>query len=245
MRGLRKAWNGRQVLAGCDLDVFPGERVALVGRSGSGKTTLIRCGVGRIRPDAGLVSFNGESTQHWTEVRWTAARRQLAVLPQDAAAAVHPELPIGLLIQEVSRVHRPEEDARAVAVGALAAVGLGGRHDAWPHELSGGELRRVGLARLYATRPELVVADEPTAGLDAALRLPLLQDLLHRVGPNCAVVLCSHDLAAASAVCNRIVVLDEGRIVDDLTSDAMRDPHTAKQPVTRALVAADLGTLDG
>jgi ABC-type glutathione transport system ATPase component len=245
LRGVRHAWRGRPVLLGVDLDVRPGERVALVGRSGTGKTTLLRCGAGLLRPDAGTVLWRGADMASLDGPAMGRVRRELAVLPQDPAAAVHPGLPVGLLVQEVARVHRPDEDPRAVAVTALATVGLGGRHDAWPHELSGGELRRVGLARLYATRPALLLADEPTAGLDPALRLPLLQDLFRRVGPDCAVVCCSHDLATTARVCSRVVVLDEGRIVDDVASTALGEAPGALAPITRALVAADLGALDG
>jgi ABC-type glutathione transport system ATPase component len=132
-------------------------------------------------------------------------------------------------------VHRPESDPEVETERALEMVGLGGRAEAWPHELSGGEQRRVGLARVLLARPKLLVADEPTAGLDAALKASLVETMLASVGPDCAVVLISHDLPVVAWACSRVLVMHEGRIVDVFATSEMT---SGRHPQTRRLLAA-------
>lgn len=154
---------------------------------------------------------------------------------------LHPDLPIGLLLRESAALHRPGADARAEVARMLGAVGLDGRYDALPHELSGGERRRAGLARVLLARPRLLVADEPTDGLDAASRVEMLELLLDRVGPDCAVVLITHDLDTVAWAVDRVLVLDEGRITDALPVSALRADTPGLTPHARALLAASEG----
>lgn len=226
---------------GVDLVVHEGERVALIGESGSGKTTLARTGLGLLPADAGRVRLFGEDVAGWDATRWQRERRRAQLLFQDPRAMLNPGMTLGELLREGARLHRPEADPAAEAERALGEVGLGGRAHALPHELSGGERRRAGIARLLLARPRLVVADEPSAGLDAALKASLIELLLDRVGPTCAVVLISHDLPLVAWACDRILVMQGGRIVDALrTEDIGRVPH---HPTTaRLLEAAGLPT---
>jgi ABC-type glutathione transport system ATPase component len=150
---------------------------------------------------------------------------------------------LAALLDESARLHRPEANARHERQRALDEVGLGGRGEAYPHELSGGELRRAGVARLLLARPRLVVADEPTAGLDAALKASLVELLLERLGPRCAFVLISHDLPVVAWACDRMLVMKGGRIVDRFETAPLRRGATdvgpaERDPVTERLLAA-------
>ncbi len=212
------------------LEVAEGERVGLIGESGSGKTTLARVGLGLIPPDGGRISLFGEDTADWGPRRWRAARRHAQLLFQDPRAMLNPAMTLDQLLRESARLHDPDRACRAAAAEVLERVGLGGRGQALPHQLSGGERRRAGIARLLLAHPRLVVADEPTAGLDAALKAELAELLLDRVGPECAVVLISHDLPLVLWCCTRVLVLRAGRVVDTFaTADLGRiahHPHT-------------------
>lgn len=220
---------------GVSLTVGEGERVALIGESGSGKTTLARCGLGLVPRDGGAVRLFGEDTAGWGEARWRAARRHAQLLFQDPRSMLNPAMRIGKLLEESAALHRPEADARREAARALDEVGLGGRERALPHELSGGEMRRAGVARLLLARPRLVVADEPTAGLDAALKASLIELLLDRVGPRCAVVLITHDLPVVAWACERMLVMQAGRVVDAFRTSEM---GSGRHPYTVRLLAA-------
>ncbi len=244
--GLSKAfavrgWRGTERHAALDaatLSVAPGERVGLIGCSGSGKTTLVRCGLGLGRPDAGTITVLGEDATHWTSARWRQARRTVQVLFQDPRSTLHPRMTIGTLLEESATLHRPDDDPVVAVAECLAAVGLAGRQSSRPHQLSGGERRRAGIARVLLARPQLVVADEPTSGLDAALKADTLQLLLDRVGPHCAVVIVSHDLAAVAWACHRVVVLDAGRVVETFATGALHGAWRPAHPTTQALLAA-------
>lgn len=245
LRGIRKQYRPRGLwrraprtaLDGVDLVVEDGERVAVIGASGSGKTTLARVGLGLVRADAGDVELLGTATTGWGASDWRRARSDAQLLFQSPRAMLHPALPIGLLLEESARLHRPADDPRAAAAEVLELVGLGARYRARPHELSGGEQRRAGIARLLLARPRLVVADEPTAGLDASLKAELLDVLLERVGPACAVVLISHDIATVLWACTRVCVMHEGRIVDAFAV-AQLDEGRPRHARTAALLAA-------
>lgn len=212
-RHLRRGWLGPSVPAvdGATLRVAPGERVALIGPSGAGKSTLVRCGLGLDRVDGGQVLLFGEEP-----TRSRAARRRAQLLLQDGRAMLHPRLPIGLLLEESAALHRPEADPVRVAAEALHAVGLSDRGLHRPRELSGGERRRAGLARVLIARPELLVADEPTAGLDAELRRRMAALLFESCGPTTALLVVTHDLESVGPHCDRALVMERGRIVDEL-----------------------------
>lgn len=193
---------------GVNLQVHAGERVALVGPSGCGKTSLLRAACGLYRVAGGRALVLG--------VNPAAKRRPptgVQLLFQDARASLHPRQTVQQALVESAKLHRPGEVG--VVEEALQMTGLAHRKHALPDQLSGGEQRRVGLARLFLAQPRLTLADEPTAGLDAARKTSLLDQLLARQGPNTAFLLVTHDLAVARYACTRIVTLAEGRIVSD------------------------------
>lgn len=179
------------------LTLAAGEVVALIGASGSGKSTLGRLAAGLMRPARGSVLVDGLPPATHRGVQW---------LSQDPRALLNPALPIGLQVIESQRAHHTDGDL-------LTAVGLAARADALPHELSGGELRRASLARVLAARPALLIADEPTAGLDAPLRAAVLDLLLGLRPDGCAVLLITHDLGLLPGRCGRWHRLERGALI--------------------------------
>jgi len=236
-----RGWLGDQrpthvAVSDATLTVEQGERVGIIGESGSGKTTLARVGLGLVAPEAGSIRLFGEDTSRWSARRWREARHDAQLLFQDPRAMLNPAMTLGQLLRESAHLHDRERDPREAAEEILAAVGLEGRDRALPGELSGGERRRAGIARLLLARPRLVVADEPTAGLDAALKAELVELLLDRVGVGCSVVLISHDLPMVLWCCTRVVVMNGGEIVDRFrTAQVGQVPH---HPHTRELLRA-------
>ncbi|MFF2028741.1 ATP-binding cassette domain-containing protein [Arthrobacter sp. NPDC058192] len=193
VRGLIRGFGPKGVLNGVDLDIAPGEFVAFLGPSGCGKSTLLRALAGLDHDVRGSGVINVPD-------RVSVVFQDSRLLPWDTVLG---NVTLGL------RVH----DAEARARRALAEVGLAGREQAWPHQLSGGEQQRVALARSLVREPQLLLADEPFGALDALTRLKmhgLLQDLVAAHRP--AVLLVTHDVDEAIALADRIVVLDHGRI---------------------------------
>lgn len=202
-RALTRGFGDRVVLDGIEIDIRRGEFVALLGRSGSGKSTLLRA----LAELDGEVPGSGELT----------VPRQRAVVFQDSRL-----LPWSRVLDNVV-LGLTGRDAGERGRAALAEVGLGGRENAWPRELSGGEQQRVALARSLVREPELLLADEPFGALDALTRIrmhALLQDLCERHRP--AVLLVTHDVDEAVLLADRVLVLDEGRIAIDQRIDIAR-----------------------
>ncbi|WP_330278931.1 ABC transporter ATP-binding protein [Streptomyces sp. NBC_00056] len=197
IKNLVRSLGGRRVLDNLELNIAPGEFVALLGRSGSGKSTLLRALAGLDHDVAG----SGE----------LAAPDDVSVVFQDARL-----LPWKRLLENVV-LGLPGPDAAHRGRTALAEVGLEGRERAWPVELSGGEQQRVSLARSLVREPQLLLADEPFGALDALTRIrmhTLLRQLCARHRP--AVLLVTHDVDEAIALADRVAVLDEGRIAVDI-----------------------------
>ncbi|MDR3683974.1 MAG: ABC transporter ATP-binding protein [Geothrix sp.] len=209
-RGIVKRYGTRTVLGGVDLAVRPGERVALLGPSGCGKSTLLNLLGGMDRPDAGSLSFQGEDLALARPARLAELRRekigtifQFFHLIPSLTARENVELPLRLL-------RRP--GIRGRAQGLLDAVGMASRSEAWPAELSGGEMQRIAVARALAAAPALLLADEPTGNLDresGEAVLALLSSLSEREGA--ALVLVTHSETAA-AICHRRLRLFDGRL---------------------------------
>ncbi len=208
-----KAYGGRRVLDAVTLSLEPGERVALLGPSGCGKTTLLNLMGGLDRPDEGEIRFQGESLGRATPERLAELRRnafgtvfQFFHLIPTLTARENVGLPLQLL-------NRPEAEAQERSRTLMEAVGLESRRDAWPSELSGGEMQRVAVARALAAGPRLLLADEPTGNLDRASGegvLALLEALCEREGA--ALVMVTHSEEAAR-ICHRVLRLRDGRLL--------------------------------
>ena len=192
VRGLNRAFGGRVVLDGVDLDIAPGEFVAMLGVSGTGKSTLLRALAGLDREVTGELSVPGTVAVAFQEPRLLPWRRGLA------------NVALGLRVP----------DAGTVAGRALEEVGLTERADAWPLTLSGGEAQRAALARALVREPSLLLLDEPFSALDALTRIAmhrLVLRLWERHRP--AVLLVTHDVDEALILADRVLVLASGRIV--------------------------------
>ena len=224
------------------LTVGTREAVGLVGGSGAGKSTVVRAVAGLVRPDAGRILLDGHDVWAGSARRRRALRRDLHLVFQDPYTSLPPTLPVAAIVAEPLVIHRlaGRERRRELAAAALEAVRLHpvGRYlPRYPHQLSGGERQRVALARALVTGPRLILADEPTQMLDAALRAELV-DLLDelRTTRGLGVLHITHDLALAAHSCSRLAVMAAGRVVEQgATGEVLAHPA---HPATAALVAA-------
>ncbi len=210
IRGLTVRYGARAVLHGVDLRVDAGEIVGLAGPSGCGKTTLLRAAIGAVPRVAGELRTLDVDPERASAAELRSLRRRAQYLPQDASGALNPAWSARAALRETARL---AGGAEAVAIdAALAAFGLSHRAEGRPDALSGGERRRLTLAMLSLAAPELVLADEPTAGLDAARQTEVVDQLV-ALGRACVIV--SHDRALLRYRCTRVVMLEDGRIVDE------------------------------
>lgn len=215
-----------------------GESVGVVGASGSGKSTLARLVVGLLAPDAGRVVVEGRDLRGLRGAERRALGRRLHLVFQDPYAALPPAMRVRDIVAEPLVIHGLKADLQRRVLTALAEVALDAAHARrLPGELSGGERQRVALARAIVTRPQLIVADEPTAMLDTTTSADLLRTMARlRDEQGVAWLHITHDLALAAAFCGRLVVIDKGRIVEsgDTGGVLSRPAH----PATRELVHA-------
>lgn len=207
-----------QAVRGVSLSIAPGEIVALVGQSGSGKTTLSRCILGLEAPTSGEIVLEGRPWHAMSEAQRRPLRVRYQYVPQDALSALDPQQTALEHVVESLVVlgGRDGSTARAEALAMLDRLGLIHRQDALPREMSGGEQRRVTLARVFALSPKLVVADEPTSGLDPDRQESVLEDLIRNLPDGSACILVTHDMPQARKWCTRALVMLEGRVVEEL-----------------------------
>lgn len=200
------------------LEVAPGEVVALVGQSGSGKTTLSRCVLGLEEVSSGEILLEGRPWSTLSERQRRPQRRLYQYVPQDALSALDPQqTALEHVIESLTVLGSvPRNEAVDRAESMLADLGLGERLHALPREMSGGEQRRVTLARVFALQPRLVVADEPTSGLDPDRQESVLEDLISNLPEGAGCILVTHDMPQARAWCNRAMVMLEGRVIEEL-----------------------------
>ena len=237
VQGLVKRYGGRAsvvALAGVDFRVELGEVVGIIGESGSGKTTLVRAALGLLPYDEGEVHLFERNLGDMGRAERRRMRKDVQLVFQDPDSMLNPGLTMREHLVESARIHRPEVPSDDVVAKVARQVGLMHRLDARPKQLSGGEKRRVGLARVLVADPRLVVADEPTAGLDAALKADLIDLLLAALGPERALVLVSHDLPLVAYACSRVVVMLRGEVVDRFATAELG--HVEHHPYTRTLL---------
>ncbi len=235
---------GKMQLAvdGVSLRVGHGEFVGLIGESGSGKTTIARAVMRLVPPMKGRVVFDGTDVWASRSRELRRLRREMQIVFQDAGGALSPRLRIGNIVAEPLMVHgevRRSERRRRV----LEAMDLCGLSSTLvsrrPHELSGGQRQRVLIARALVVRPRLLICDEPTSALDVSVQaqvLNLLKDL--RASFGLAALVVTHDMGVVSFLCDRVVVLRAGRVVEDGGRETvLREP---RESYTRALLDASL-----
>ena len=222
------------------LTLARGESLAVVGESGSGKSTLARTILALERPSAGRVTLCGQDVFAASPEALRALRRHAQMVFQDPYGSLDPRRKVGGIVGEpldvLEAVDRDERQARILQ--ALVSVGLkAGDAGKFPHEFSGGQRKRIAIARALITRPDLIVADEAVSALDVSVQaqvLNLFLDLREQLG--LSYLFISHDLAVVRQVADRVIVLRDGRIVEEGETEAVfRAPQ---HPYTQALLAA-------
>jgi peptide/nickel transport system ATP-binding protein len=212
---------------GVSLTLREGEVIALVGQSGSGKTTLSRSILGLEGISRGAILLEGQSWHDLPEGSRRPKRVRYQYVPQDALSALDPQqTALEHVIESLTVLGGvAEADAEARGRKMLSHLGLDHRLHALPREMSGGEQRRVTLARVFALEPRLVVADEPTSGLDPDRQDSVLEDLISNLPPRAACVLVTHDMAQAQAWCHRALIMLEGRVIEELSFPGGQPAH--------------------
>jgi peptide/nickel transport system ATP-binding protein len=216
-----------------------GETLGIVGESGSGKSTLGRAIMGLVRPAAGAIRFAGMSPSARSDAALRRYRRHIAMMFQDPLASLSPRLTVQSLITEPFKIHGlGARDLSGEARRLLAMVGLDPSFASrYPHQLSGGQARRVGVARALALSPKLVVADEPTAGLDVSVQGEIL-NLMNRLqrAHGLTYVVITHNLPVVRHISDRLAIMYMGRFVEQGATATIfaRPAH----PYTEALLTA-------
>jgi oligopeptide/dipeptide ABC transporter ATP-binding protein len=228
------------VVHGVSLDINRGETVAIVGESGSGKTTLAMALCGLAPVVGGEVCFDGELLQQDRNNRLSPDRKRVALMFQDPVGSLNPRMTVRKALAEPFRIHKisgQEPDREALRL--LSMVGLGEDFaDRYPHQLSGGQARRVGVARALALRPDILIADEPTAGLDVSVQgevLNLLSHLQQEMG--LGILIITHNLNVVRHVADQMAIMYLGRFVEQGDSELIFSQPC--HPYTAALLSAN------
>ena len=238
-------WLGRtqplRAVDGVDLELRPGETLGIVGESGCGKSTLARAILRLVPPTAGSVWLLGRSVGDLGKRALREMRRDAQVIFQDPLASLNPRMTVGNIVSEPLWTHFPElgaEEVRAQVADVLRRVGLSGRElNRYPHEFSGGQCQRIGIARALVLKPKVIICDEPVSALDVSIQaqiINLLMDLQADFG--LALIFIAHDLAVVRHISHRIMVMYLGQIMEVASRQALYE--TPRHPYTRALISA-------
>ena len=234
LRQLNITFGTHTVLDNIDLDVYKGETLAVLGPSGTGKSTVLRSMIGLLEPDGGQIFIQGEDVSGLDEDGWNRLRMKMGMVFQ--YSALFDFLTVGENVAFGLRQHtdKSDEEIQGIVTQMLDLVGLPGTQDLYPAELSGGMKKRVGRARAIAVNPEIVLYDEPTAGLDPIMSrnisrlIKKTQEQLHVTS-----VLVTHDMQSAFYAADRVAMLYEGHIVAIGTAEEMKN---STNPIVKAFI---------
>ena len=222
-----------------------GETLGLVGESGSGKSTAARTLLRLETPTSGRVDFKGKNLANLSEAELRILRKEMQMIFQDPSSSINPRRKIGEVLSEPFAIHDVKENVSELIIELLNQVGLSSNHaNRYPHEMSGGQLQRVGIARAIALNPSLVVADEPVSALDVSVQaqvVNLMIELKEKLG--ISYLFISHDMGVVEYFCDRVAVMYLGKIVEIASSEEIykRPCH----PYTEALLNAVPGLESG
>ncbi|EPF1751676.1 ATP-binding cassette domain-containing protein [Vibrio alginolyticus] len=226
---------------GIDLDVYRGETLGIVGESGCGKSTLARALLRLIEPTHGELTWKDQDMRGFSKKELSSRRREFQMVFQDPSACLNPRLTISECIAEPLLTHEPqlkraEVEKRVIAM--MDKVGLlASQRNRYPHEFSGGQCQRVGIARALILNPDLVVCDEPVSALDVSIQaqvINLLDDLKQEMG--LTLVMIAHDLSVVRHISDRVMVMYLGKPMEVGRYDKVFDD--AQHPYTKALLSA-------
>ena len=212
VKGLRKSYDGVEVLKGVDLTIHKGDVVCLVGPSGCGKSTFLRCLNRLEEPDAGTVTLEG---QEITDRDIDAMRARMGMVFQHFNLFPHLTVRRNITLAPVRLKRMTQAEADAKAMELLERIGLADKADAYPNMLSGGQKQRIAIVRALAMNPEVLLFDEPTSALDPEMVgevLELMKELAHG---GMTMVVVTHEMGFAREVANRVIFIDEGVVKVD------------------------------
>ena len=239
LRNLHKRFGRLVVLNGVSLAIEEGQSLVVIGASGTGKSVMLKHIVGLLRPDRGEVWFDGKRIDGLAERELVEVRTQFGFLFQMGALfdSINVEDNVGFPLTEHTR-KTPEEISELVGQ-KLALVGLRDTRKKMPGELSGGQKKRVALARAIALGPRVILYDEPTTGLDP-IRSDVINELILKLQRELKVtsIVVTHDMQSAFKVGDRVVMLHEGKVIFDGTPDELR---ASEEPVVRRFVLGEAG----
>jgi oligopeptide transport system ATP-binding protein len=226
---------------GVSFDLYPGETLGIVGESGCGKSTLGRAVLRLIPPVGGQVVWLGKDLKHASKRDMRALRQDMQIIFQDPLAALDPRMTVGAIIAEPLDTFEPNlpKAAREARVAeTMQRVGLSpALINRYPHEFSGGQCQRIGIARAMILKPKLVVCDEPVSALDVSIQAQIV-NLLRKLQreENLALIFISHNLSVVRLISNRVMVLYLGKVAELADRDEIyRNP---RHPYTQALLSA-------
>jgi phospholipid/cholesterol/gamma-HCH transport system ATP-binding protein len=213
IRGLKKAFDDFEVLKGVDLDLYQGENLVVLGRSGTGKSVLIKIIAGLLKADEGTIQVLGRNVSSLTPREWDELRLKIGFSFQNSAlydsmtVRENLEFPLSRHVKNMSRA-----EINRTVESTLEAVGLAQTADQMPSELSGGQRKRIGIARTVILKPDIMLYDEPTAGLDPITCIGI-NNLINEVQEqyHTSSIIITHDLTCAKATADRVVMLLDGQ----------------------------------
>ena len=224
-----------------DFDLAPGECLGVVGESGSGKSTLARAVVGTIPSTSGAITFEGRDLTAMSPKQRRAHRKDVQMVFQDPLAALNPRMTVGDIIAEPLATHYPEmarKEVKTRVAEMMERVGLlPNLINRYPHEFSGGQCQRIGIARALVLQPKLLICDEPVSALDVSVQaqvINLLDELRRDMG--LSMIFIAHDLSVVKHISDRIVVMYLGQLME--TAEAKRLCTRPEHPYTQALISS-------
>ena len=218
LRNVTKAFNGQAVLDDVDLDIYPHQTTVVIGPSGCGKSVLLKHMIGLMRPDSGKVFFREHEISSLSERRLVKVRRHMGFLFQGGALFDSMSVAENIIFPMAAHEVGTPLQQRARCKQVLSLVVLEGYEDRFPEELSGGEKKRVALARAIALHPAVILYDEPTTGLDP-IRADIINELILKLQDvlGTTAIVVTHDMSSARKVGGRIVMLHGGKFIADTT----------------------------
>jgi phospholipid/cholesterol/gamma-HCH transport system ATP-binding protein len=231
---LHKAFGPNKVLRGVNLTVGKGETMVVIGQSGSGKSVLLKLMIGLLRPDAGKIYVDGEEITGLKDEALQRITRKFGLLFQGAALFDSMTVAENVRFGLERHTQCSAAEMNKLVAESLARVGLSGVENLMPHQLSGGMKKRVGLARAIAYRPEIMLYDEPSTGIDP-IRADAINELINKLKIEMSVtsVVITHDMASSYKVADRIAMLYEGRIIEEGTPDEIK---RSQNPVVQQFI---------